>query len=190
MKKGHQRMKKSKFFILSALTILSLSGCTKDKPEPTEPAPLETITPEETETQTGDKLDDIATDLKAETMPEDMVVVGWETDASEENTSQSTNETSDSESLSDEDTQGEDTQEGTQTAQANTITSSVDESRAQEIIEEEQQSREDANESKADFAEQQQGFENAINDYYQKELESLEADEDLQRQLEELNPYK
>lgn len=178
------------FLILGAATMLSLAGCTKDKPEPTEPAPLETIAPEETETQTGDKLDDITTDLKAETMPDDMVVIGWETEASEENASQSVDETSDSESLSDDSTQGADAQEDAQTERANTIISSVDESRAQEILESEEESREAANESKADFAEQQQGFEDAINDYYQKELESLEADEDLQRQLEEINPYK
>ena len=53
MKKRHL------ILILSALTLASLSGCTKDKP--TEPAPLETIAPDIASTEEddlNDKLDD------------------------------------------------------------------------------------------------------------------------------------
>lgn len=52
-------MKKNKLIILTALTILSLSACSKKQAEPTEPAPLETIAPETTaSSEISDKLED------------------------------------------------------------------------------------------------------------------------------------
>lgn len=54
--------------ILVALTLSCLSGCHKDKPEPTEPAPLETITPETQPETISDKLDETDT-YKIETAP-------------------------------------------------------------------------------------------------------------------------
>lgn len=51
-------MKKNKLIILTALTLLSLSACSKKQVEPTETSSLEAIEPEETETQAVDKLED------------------------------------------------------------------------------------------------------------------------------------
>ena len=62
--------KKQLFLLLSASLVLSLSGCHKDKAEPTEPAPLETIKPDVKDETISDKLDDPAsTTLEIETAP-------------------------------------------------------------------------------------------------------------------------
>lgn len=55
--------KKQLLFTLAALTILSLSGCHKDKPV-TKTEPLETIAPETQSETISDKLDDTADTLE------------------------------------------------------------------------------------------------------------------------------
>lgn len=50
--------KKQLFIILAALSISSLTGCHKDKTDPTEPTPLETIQPDTVSETISDKLDD------------------------------------------------------------------------------------------------------------------------------------
>ena len=50
--------RKQLVLILSLLTISCLSGCGKDKPDPTEPSPLETIAPETKSDLISNKLDE------------------------------------------------------------------------------------------------------------------------------------
>lgn len=57
-------MKKKHLIItIAVLSILSLSGCHKDKPVESQ-APLETIAPETTAESTGDKLDETSADIE------------------------------------------------------------------------------------------------------------------------------
>lgn len=52
-------MKKKHLLFLVALTVACLSGCGKDKVDPTEPSPLETIAPETQSETISDKLDPV-----------------------------------------------------------------------------------------------------------------------------------
>lgn len=78
--------KKNVYLILGALTLTCLSGCHKDKPVQTEPAPLETIAPETQSETISDKLDETAPDLDIKDMqgymvtPDGEVLSGKEAD--------------------------------------------------------------------------------------------------------------
>ena len=68
-------MKKKHLFLLATVAMISLSGCTKDKPKETAPPTLEVIEPETSET-ISDKLDDpSAPDLEVETVPEAIYII-------------------------------------------------------------------------------------------------------------------
>ena len=95
-------MKKKHLIItIAALTLVCLSGCHKDKAEPTEPAPLETIKPDVKDETISDKLDDPAsTTLEIETAPAPKVLGIDENGEEEYITMDSNNYKSDTESSS------------------------------------------------------------------------------------------
>lgn len=62
MKKKHLAM------VLTMIGVLSLSGCGKDKVDPTEPSPLETIAPETKSDLISDKLDEPSTEYQVPTI--------------------------------------------------------------------------------------------------------------------------
>ena len=66
-------MKKRHLILLTALTLVCLSGCHKDKPVESQ-APLETIAPETTSETISDKLDDNSDSLDIQISPEPKAV--------------------------------------------------------------------------------------------------------------------
>lgn len=103
--------KKQLLFTLAALTILSLSGCHKDKPV-TKTEPLETIAPETQSETISDKLDDTADTLEIHGLaidPDGNVISEQELDeilAGEVENSASENNESQSDKSSEGDEQG------------------------------------------------------------------------------------
>lgn len=103
--------KKQLLFTLAALTILSLSGCHKDKPV-TKTEPLETIAPETQSETISDKLDDTADTLEIHGLaidPDGNVISEQELDeilAGEVENSASENNESQSDNSSETDEQG------------------------------------------------------------------------------------
>lgn len=103
--------KKQLLFTLAALTILSLSGCHKDKPV-TKTEPLETIAPETQSETISDKLDDQADTLEIHGLaidPDGNVISEQELDkilAGEVESSASENNESQSDNSSETDEQG------------------------------------------------------------------------------------
>lgn len=169
--------------ILTALTLVCLSGCHKDKPVESQ-APLETIQPDTTSETISDKLGEDQT-LSIEEAPEslskDALVIGYDTEIDKSEVS-----TSESESLTE-------TAESAENSTNHTETSSVSEketlseSEAQAVLESEIAERESVQESADDWYEQNKAMESAANNYYQQQLESQMADKEL---MDSLNPYK
>lgn len=158
-------MKKRHLIItIAALSILCLSGCHKDKPVESQ-APLETIAPETTSETISDKLDDdsdsLDIGLEAETLGDDAVVLGFETEASTESSSTDSETTSESETASDSDDSA--------VVHVALPKETISESEARAILESEMAERQSGGEEEIDWAEQNKEMENAVDSYYSQQ---------------------
>lgn len=153
--------KKIVMITVSILTLSCLSGCHKDKPVESQ-APLETIAPETTSETISDKLDDnsdsLDIGLEAETLGDDAVVLGFETEASTESSSDNSEATSDSETTSDSDDSA--------AVHVAIPKETISESEARAILESEMAERQSGGEEEIDWAEQNEEMENAVDSYY------------------------
>ena len=144
---------------IAALSILSLSGCHKDKPVESQ-APLETIAPETTSETISDKLDDNSDSLDIQISPEPKAVG---IDENGEEIKDTTPETSPSDV---------ETEKETLTAEEESQRA-IEESENQQLLKEIQESVAEsiATSDETLSASDYQKIDNAIDDYNQKQVE-------------------
>ena len=184
-------MKKQYLIILAALSILSLSGCHKDKSVESQ-APLETIDPETTVSETiSDKLDEapaLSIEEAPGALPDDAIStqIGEFDNIESESTSGDNSET-DSNELDGSKSELENSYSESENESLSVKTETISESEAQAILESEVAVRESAQDNASDWVKQNQEMESMANDYYSKQLEEQLADKEL---MDSLNPYK
>lgn len=184
-------MKKKHLIItIAVLSILSLSGCHKDKPVESQ-APLETIQPDTTSETISDKLDEapaLSIEEAPGALPDDAIStqIGEFDNIESESTSGDNSET-DSNELDGSKSELENSSSESENESLPVKTETISESEAQAILESEVAVRESAQDNASDWVKQNQEMESMANDYYSKQLEEQLADKEL---MDSLNPYK
>ena len=184
-------MKKKHLIItIAVLSILSLSGCHKDKPVESQ-APLETIKPDVKDETVSDKLDEapaLSIEEAPGALPDDAIStqIGEFDNIESESTSGDNSET-DSNELDGSKSELENSSSESENESLPVKTETISESEAQAILESEVAVRESAQDNASDWVKQNQEMESMANDYYSKQLEEQMADKEL---MDSLNPYK
>lgn len=185
-------MKKKHLIItIAVLSILSLSGCHKDKPVESQ-APLETIQPDTTSETISDKLDEapaLSIEEAPGALPDDAISTQIDIESNNvesESTSRDNSET-DSNELDGSKSELENSSSESENESLSVKTETISESEAQAILESEVAVRESAQDNASDWVKQNQEMESMANDYYSKQLEEQMADKEL---MDSLNPYK
>lgn len=185
-------MKKKHLIItIAVLSILSLSGCHKDKPVESQ-APLETIAPETTVSETiSDKLDEapaLSIEEAPGALPDDAIStqIGEFDNIESESTSGDNSET-DSTELDGSKSELENSYSESENENLSVKTETISESEAQAILESEVAVRESAQDNASDWVKQNQEMESMANDYYDSISESVLSQEGIE---DRLNPYK
>ena len=146
-------MKKRHLIItIAALSLLCLSGCHKDKPVESQ-SQLETIQPDASSETISDKLGEASTlsiEEAPESLSEDALVIGYDTEIDKSEISNDDTDTSESESLTETEESAKDNSNNSETSSASEK-ETLSESEAQAVLESEIAERESVQESADDW---------------------------------------